>query len=91
LLIGFAVRSSRHPAAVVEPGLFRVRSFAFAFADVGVFLFALASARCCWPHPLSHRSVGLVVLRAGIAVTPVKAGRKLTRLRRSKIDPPFDL
>src|SRR4051794_31408289 len=39
LLVLFAIRSSRHPAPVVEPALFRVRSF--AVANAGAFAFAL--------------------------------------------------
>jgi len=69
LLALFALRSSRHPAPVIEPALFRVRSFAvanggsFAFA-LGFYAFLLANVLFLtgpW-----HYSV----LTAGFALTP---------------------
>jgi EmrB/QacA subfamily drug resistance transporter len=69
LLAAFVVRSSRHPAPVVELGLLRVRSF--AVANVGVFLFALGFYALLLSNILFLTSVwGWSVLRAGVAVTP---------------------
>jgi EmrB/QacA subfamily drug resistance transporter len=69
LLTAFFVRSSRHPAPVVELSLLRVRSF--AVANVGVFLFALGFYALLLSNILFLTSVrGWSVLRAGVAVTP---------------------
>jgi EmrB/QacA subfamily drug resistance transporter len=69
LLVVFVVRSSRHPAPVIELGLLRVRSF--AVANVGVFLFALAFYALLLANILFLTSVWeWSVLRAGVAVTP---------------------
>jgi MFS family permease len=68
-LVAFAMRSSRHPAPVVEPGLFRVRSF--AFANAGVFLFALGFYALLLANILFLTGVwGWSLVRAGVAVTP---------------------
>jgi NTE family protein len=69
VLVAFAVRSARHPAPVVEPALFKVRSF--AVANVGVFLFALGFYALLLANILFLTGVwGWSVLTAGIAVTP---------------------
>jgi EmrB/QacA subfamily drug resistance transporter len=69
LLVAFFVRSSRHPAPVIELGLLRVRSF--AVANVGVFLFALGFYAVLLANILFLTSVwGWSVLKAGVAVTP---------------------
>jgi EmrB/QacA subfamily drug resistance transporter len=68
-LVAFLVRSSRHPAPVIELSLLRVRSF--AVANVGVFLFALGFYAVLLANILFLTSVwGWSVLRAGVAVTP---------------------
>jgi MFS family permease len=69
LLALFGVRSARHPAPVVDPGLFRVRSF--AVANAGMFVFALGFYAFLLANVLFltgpwHYSV----LKAGFAVTP---------------------
>ena len=69
LLVLFAVRSNRHPAPVVEPALFRVRSFAVANAGafvfaLGFYAFLLANVLFLtgpWHYP---------ILKAGFALTP---------------------
>jgi EmrB/QacA subfamily drug resistance transporter len=69
LLVAFFVRSSRHPAPVIELGLLRVRSF--AVANVGVFLFALGFYAVLLANILFLTSVWeWSVLKAGVAVTP---------------------
>jgi EmrB/QacA subfamily drug resistance transporter len=68
-LTAFFLRSSRHPAPVIELSLLRVRSF--AVANVGVFLFALGFYAVLLANILFLTSVwGWSVLRAGISVTP---------------------
>jgi EmrB/QacA subfamily drug resistance transporter len=69
LLVAFAVRSGRHPAPVVEPALFRVRSF--AVANAGAFVFALGFYAFLLANVLFltgpwHYSI----LTAGFALTP---------------------
>jgi NTE family protein len=69
LLLAFGVRSSRHPAPVVEPELFRVRSF--AVANAGAFAFALGFYAFLLGNVLFltgpwHYSI----LTAGFALTP---------------------
>src|SRR4051794_28294127 len=69
LLVLFGVRSSGHPAPVIEPSLFRVRSFAVASA--GTFAFALGFYAFLLANVLFltgpwHYSV----LSAGFALTP---------------------
>jgi len=69
LLLLFAVRSSRHPAPVIEPSLYRVRSF--AVANAGTFAFALGFYALLLGNVLFltgpwHYSI----LRAGFAMTP---------------------
>jgi NTE family protein len=69
LLVVFGVRSSRHPAPVVEPALFRVRSF--AVANAGSFAFALGFYAFLLANVLFltgpwHYSI----LSAGFALTP---------------------
>ena len=69
VLVLFAVRSARHPAPVIEPALFRVRSF--AVSNVGMFAFALGFYAFLlgnvlfltgpWHYP---------VLKAGFSLTP---------------------
>jgi EmrB/QacA subfamily drug resistance transporter len=68
-LVLFGVRSSRHPAPVVEPALFRVRSF--AVANAGNFAFALGFYAFLLANVLFltgpwHYSI----LSAGFALTP---------------------
>jgi EmrB/QacA subfamily drug resistance transporter len=65
----FALRSTRHPAPVVEPALFRVRSF--AVANAGSFAFALGFYAFLLGNVLFltgpwHYSI----LKAGFALTP---------------------
>jgi EmrB/QacA subfamily drug resistance transporter len=65
----FAWRSGRHPSPVVEPGLFRVRSF--AVANAGAFAFALGFYAFLLGNVLFltgpwHYSI----LSAGFALTP---------------------
>jgi EmrB/QacA subfamily drug resistance transporter len=65
----FLYRSSRHPAPVIELGLFRVRSFAVANAGGFVFalgFFALLLCNVLFLTGVWHYSV----LRAGVALTP---------------------
>jgi EmrB/QacA subfamily drug resistance transporter len=69
LLALFALRSTRHPAPVVEPALFRVRSF--AVANAGSFAFALGFYAFLLGNVLFltgpwHYSI----LKAGFALTP---------------------
>jgi EmrB/QacA subfamily drug resistance transporter len=69
LLALFAVRSARHPAPVVEPGLFAVRSF--AVANAGMFVFALGFYALLLANVLFLTGVwGYSVLQAGFALTP---------------------
>jgi EmrB/QacA subfamily drug resistance transporter len=63
------LRSARHPAPVVQPSLFRIRSF--AVANVGMLLFSLAFYAVILANILFLTEVwGWSVLRAGLAVTP---------------------
>ena len=69
LLLAFAARSARHPSPVVDPALFRVRSFSVSIA--GIFAFALAFYAFLLANVLFltgpwHYSV----LEAGFALTP---------------------
>jgi EmrB/QacA subfamily drug resistance transporter len=69
LLALFALRSTRHPAPVVDPALFRVRSF--AVSNAGMFAFALGFYAFLLGNVLFltgpwHYSV----LEAGFALTP---------------------
>ncbi len=69
LLAAFVARSARHPAPVVELGLFRVRSF--AAANAGVFAFALGFYALLLGNVLFLTQVwGWSVLEAGVALTP---------------------
>jgi EmrB/QacA subfamily drug resistance transporter len=69
LLVAFAVRSSRHPAPVVEPALFRVRSF--AVANAGMFAFALGFYALLLANVLFLTGVWhYSLLKAGFALTP---------------------
>jgi len=69
LLILFAWRSSRHPAPVVEPALFRVRSF--AVANAGAFAFALGFYAFLLGNVLFLTGVWhYSILTAGFAMTP---------------------
>jgi EmrB/QacA subfamily drug resistance transporter len=63
------LRSSRHPAPVIEPSLFRIRSF--AVANVGMLLFSFAFYAVILANILFLTGVwGWSVLSAGFAVTP---------------------
>jgi EmrB/QacA subfamily drug resistance transporter len=69
LLVLFAVRSARHPAPVIDPALFRVRSF--AVANAGMFAFSLGFYAFLLGNVLFltgpwHYSV----LKAGFSLTP---------------------
>jgi EmrB/QacA subfamily drug resistance transporter len=69
LLGAFWVRSSRHPAAIVEPALLRTRSF--ALANLGALLFFMAFGAMLLSSVLFltqvwHESV----LRAGLEIAP---------------------
>jgi MFS family permease len=69
VLVLFAIRSSRHPAPVVEPALFRVRSF--AVANAGAFAFALGFYAFLLGNVLFLTGVWhYSVLTAGFAMTP---------------------
>jgi EmrB/QacA subfamily drug resistance transporter len=69
ILAAFVARSGRHPAPVVELGLFRVRSF--AVANVGVLLFSLGFYALLLANVLFLTGVwGWSVLHAGVALTP---------------------
>src|SRR5919199_601269 len=69
LLVLFAVRSNRHPAPVVEPALFRVRSF--AVANAGAFAFALGFYAFLLGNVLFLTGVWhYSILTAGFAMTP---------------------
>src|SRR3954471_15217899 len=69
LLVAFGLRSSRHPAPVVDPGLFRVRSF--AVANAGMFAFALGFYSLLLTNVLFLTGVWhYSVLKAGFALTP---------------------
>jgi EmrB/QacA subfamily drug resistance transporter len=69
LLVLFALRSTRHPAPVVEPALFGVRSF--AVANAGMFVFALGFYAVLLLNVLFLTGVwGYSVLEAGFALTP---------------------
>jgi EmrB/QacA subfamily drug resistance transporter len=69
ILAAFVARSARHPAPVVELGLFRVRSF--AVANVGVLLFSLGFYALLLANVLFLTGVwGWSVLHAGVALTP---------------------
>jgi EmrB/QacA subfamily drug resistance transporter len=69
VLLVFAWRSTRHPAPIIEPALFRVRSF--AVANAGAFAFALGFYAFLLGNVLFltgpwHYSI----LTAGFALTP---------------------
>jgi EmrB/QacA subfamily drug resistance transporter len=69
LLVLFVVRSSRHPAPVIELSLFRVRSF--AVANAGGFVFALGFFALLLCNVLFLTGVwGYSILEAGVAFTP---------------------
>jgi EmrB/QacA subfamily drug resistance transporter len=69
LLAGFAWRSSHHPAPVVEPALFAVRSF--AVANAGAFAFALGFYAFLLGNVLFLTGVWhYSILTAGFAMTP---------------------
>jgi EmrB/QacA subfamily drug resistance transporter len=69
LLGAFAARSARHPAPVVEPALFRVRSF--AVANAGMFSFSLGFYALLLANVLFLTGVwDWSVLAAGFALTP---------------------
>jgi EmrB/QacA subfamily drug resistance transporter len=69
LLAAFARRSAHHPAPVVEPALFRVRSF--AVANAGMFMFALGFYALLLGNVLFLTGVWhWSVLTAGFAMTP---------------------
>jgi EmrB/QacA subfamily drug resistance transporter len=69
LLAVFGWRSARHPAPVVEPALFRVRSF--AVANAGMFFFALGFYAFLLANVLFLTGVWhWSVLAAGFALTP---------------------
>ncbi len=69
LLALFTVRSSRHPAPVIDLSLFRVRSF--AVANIGGFLFALGFFAMLLCNVLFLTGVWhYSILRAGVALTP---------------------
>src|SRR4051794_30733014 len=71
VLVLFALRSSRHPAPVIEPGLFRVRSFAVANAGAFAFAFALGFYAFLLGNVLFLTGVWhYSVLTAGFALTP---------------------
>src|SRR5919202_1606468 len=91
LLVLFAIRSSRHPAPVVEAALFRVRSF--AVANAGAFAFALGFYAFLLGNVLFLPGVWhYSILTAGFAMTPgplfaavgaVAAGRTAVRARHA--------
>ena len=70
LLIPLVVlRSARHPAPVIEPALFRIRSF--AVANGGMLVFSFAFYAVILANILFLTGVwGWSVLDAGLAVTP---------------------
>src|SRR3954469_16567633 len=69
LLALFALRSTRHPAPVIEPKLFRVRSF--AVANAGMLAFALGFYAFLLANVLFLTGVWhFSVLEAGFAMTP---------------------
>src|SRR3954447_17201575 len=69
LLVVLAIRSNRHPAPVVEPALFRVRSF--AVANAGAFVFALGFYAFLLGNVLFLTGVWhYSILTAGFAMTP---------------------
>jgi MFS family permease len=69
LLVLFALRSTRHPAPVIEPALFRVRSF--AVSNAGMFAFALGFYALLLGNVLFLTGVWhYSVLKAGFALTP---------------------
>jgi len=66
---GFAVRSSRHPAPVVEPALLKVRPFAWSNATA--LLFAVPFAAALLANILWMQQVwGYSAIRVGFAVAP---------------------
>jgi EmrB/QacA subfamily drug resistance transporter len=68
-LLLFAARSRRHPAPVIEPALFGVRSF--AVANAGMFVFALGFYALLLANVLFLTGVWRYsLLQAGFALTP---------------------
>ena len=68
LLVAFAMRSRRHPAPVIEPALFRIRSF--AVATVAVLVFSTAFYALLLNNVLFLTQVwDYSILKAGFAVT----------------------
>jgi EmrB/QacA subfamily drug resistance transporter len=78
LLVGLAIgRSLRHPAPVIEPGLFRIRSF--AVANAGMLAFSFAFYAIILANVLFLTGVwGWSVLTAGFAITPAPLTAALT-------------
>jgi EmrB/QacA subfamily drug resistance transporter len=77
LLVAFVVRSSRHPAPVVERSLFRVRSF--AVANAGGFVFALGFYALQLCNVLFLTGVWeYSILQAGVLLTPGPLAAALT-------------
>jgi EmrB/QacA subfamily drug resistance transporter len=69
LLAAFLIRSTTHPAPVIELPLFRVRSF--AVANIGSFVFATAFFALLLCNVLFLTGVWhYSILKAGIALTP---------------------
>ena len=69
LLAPLVVRSLRHPAPVVDLGLFRLRSF--AVANAGMFTFSAAFYGLLLANVLFTTQVwGWSILQAGIAISP---------------------
>jgi EmrB/QacA subfamily drug resistance transporter len=63
------LRSARHPSPVIEPSLFRVRSFSVAGAGTLAFSFAFYAVILC--NVLFLTQVwGWSILKAGFAITP---------------------
>jgi EmrB/QacA subfamily drug resistance transporter len=68
-LVGFWMRSARHPLPVVEPALLRVR--AFAWANVTAVLFSVVFAAGLLAMVLWLQEVwGYSALRTGLAIAP---------------------
>jgi EmrB/QacA subfamily drug resistance transporter len=70
-------RSARHPAPVIELGLYRVRSF--AVANAGMFTFSAAFYALLLANVLFTTEVwGWSILEAGVAITPAPTMAALT-------------
>jgi len=97
LFLAFISRSMRHPAPVIEPALFRIRSF--AVANVGSFLFGFYAAMLAnalfltgvWGYDTFTAGAGMTVGPIFAALAAVIGGRLADRFGQRAIAVPGGL